>query len=55
MADGEREEVEDAELVPFVSAYVSPVLLAYAIGIFAVILNIVTLALQIDGAAQPSR
>ena len=55
LADGERDEVEDAELVPFISGYISPVVLAYAIGGFSVVLNIVTLALQIDGAAQPSR
>ena len=54
-ADGEREEVEDSELVPFISGHISPVGLAYAIGAFSIALNIVTLALQIDGAAQPSR
>jgi hypothetical protein len=50
---GERDEIEDAELVPGVSAFVSPVVLAYAIGVFAVVLNVVTLALQIDGAVGP--
>ena len=48
---GERDEIEDAELVPGISGAVSPVTLAYTIGVFAVVLNVVTLALQIDGVA----
>jgi hypothetical protein len=47
--DGERDEIEDAELVPGISGVVSPVTLAYTIGVFAVVINVITLALQIDG------
>ena len=50
-ADGLRDEVEDAELVvPCCLCGVSPNMLAWTIAGFAILLNIVTLGLQIDGA-----
>ena len=54
-ADGEREEVEDRELVPLLSGRCcSPVALAWAIGALALALNFATLGLQIYGTVDPS-
>ena len=51
--DGERDEVEDGELVPLLSCCIDPVTLAYAVAGFSLVLNFATLALQILQSVSP--